>query len=139
MAQLAQTCHPILGVPCANYLAVFDFVDVDGLYFHRSSGGWQPCKNLALCAGYGRPDHDFVALLDDVLDLDVEIGNALVSMAIAAFAASGPCGTAGGEGMSTQFGARILSSSSTSWRAKASYHCEAICFGALAPTSCMIE
>jgi hypothetical protein len=31
VAQLPQAGHPILGVPSANDLAIFDFVDVDGL------------------------------------------------------------------------------------------------------------
>src|SRR5947209_13510877 len=71
--KLVEGGQPILAVPRAHDLSIFEFMDVDGLNGHPAVLRWEAHELRALRSGQLRPDHDFVSVLKYLRGNDREI------------------------------------------------------------------
>src|SRR5947207_1278993 len=69
-----KAAHPVFGVPGANDFPVLEFVDVDSLDAHLATLRGKSHQGATLRARDLRADDHFIAFLQYVLDLDVEVG-----------------------------------------------------------------
>src|SRR5439155_27317765 len=69
-----KAAHPVFGVPGANDFPLLEFVDVDRLDAHLAILRGKSYQGATLRARDLRADDHFIAFLQYVLDLDVEVG-----------------------------------------------------------------
>src|SRR5256885_3059081 len=76
-AELPESGHPVLGVPCSNDLPVSEFVNVDRHYLERFVRGGDAHERTALRSSDLRADDNFVSVAKDLGDIDLKVGKGL--------------------------------------------------------------